>query len=570
MLKRILTCVAAVACAGAPLACVSLATPAPRPSAPASENTTTQPGGQQQPEEPENTSDEVKLEVVDPVDVEVAEQPLSPEWEALIAGPLEALVDAVDGAGEPVLKKALERAEGEAKQAIQLRLALLHLHRGVVFDPPDAAPESLQAVLAQARALASAMSASRPARVGLLLPQDRPWGEVLEKAFRFGLGEEELEVVVASSENPEAGMQTLIFEHGVSLVVCGPFLKRSQRAAVVAQRLGVPLVSLGRDENLVSLGPGVFQVGLTNHGQIDRLVQGAMEQRGYQRFAIMFPRTGSGWRASERFEQQVEARGGSVVHRIPYPKGETTFTGLISRMVGRDGEALNSNPLYRKCVAKIPKTLKGLRKKRQVESCRDHTPPSVEFDAIFIPDSVASVRQIMPFIELSDMVPNLNERVLWRTRKATSNNKLTPTPILGMRQLNSHYFATRSRTDVEGSLFVDAYYPYDKSRALPGVFARQFRKTFSRAPDLLEILAYDVGKMVAHLAASSRLNTRRMALDAVSQIRDFDAVTGPWSMGASGQVERPLYLLSIHKRRIVTEADRQAAKARKKQKRRGR
>ena len=102
------------------------------------------------------------------------------------------------------------------------------------------------------------------------------------------------------------------------------------------------------------------------------------------------------------------------------------------------------------------------------------------------------------------------------------------------------------------------------------MFARQFRKTFNRAPDLLEILAYDVGKMVAQLADSSRLNTRRMALDAMSQIRDFEAVTGPWTMGSNGQVERPLYLLSIHKRRIVTEAARQAAKARKKKKRRGR
>ena len=162
-------------------------------------------------------------------------------------------------------------------------------------------------------------------------------------------------------------------------------------------------------------------------------------------------------------------------------------------MVGRDAASLNANPKYRKCVSEIADELKGLRRKRRVESCRDRTPPKVEFEAIFVPDSVASVRQIMPFIELADMVPNLNERMLWKTRKATENKELIATPILGMRQLNSHYFASRSRTDVEGSLFVDAYYPYDGERALPGQFTRAFRKLNNRPPDLLETLAYDVG-----------------------------------------------------------------------------
>jgi hypothetical protein len=44
-------------------------------------------------------------------------------------------------------------------------------------------------------------------------------------------------------------------------------------------------------------------------------------------------------------------------------------------------------------------------------------------------------------------------------------------------------------------------------------------------------------------------------------------VTGVWSMGGDGQVKRPLYLLSIHKRRIVTEAARLEALKSKQKKR---
>ncbi len=499
--------------------------------------------------------------------------PLDARWQGLLEGELDPLIAAVDGADETTLLQVQRAAEKPtAKQVIALRLALLALHRSEAVELPTEVPDSLRPLLEQTTNLRAALGQARPGRIGLLLPQDRPWGEVLEKAFRFGLADTEIDVVAASSEDPEAGMRQLIVDEGVALVVCGPFLKRARRAAVVAQRFGVPMISLAREQGLADLGGAIFQVGLTNEAQIDRLVAGAMEQRNYQRFAVIFPRTASGWQALARFTAQVEARGGQVTKTQPYLRGETTFTPIITGMVGRDAASLQSNPKYRTCVAAIPEHLKGLRKKRQVESCRDHTPPKVDFDAIFIPDSVATVRQIMPFIELADMVPNLNDRVLWRTRKATENEELIATPILGMRQLNSHYFATRSRTDVEGSLFVDTYYPYDKARALPGDFTRAFRKAFTRPPDLLETLAYDVGLLVAHLAESERLSSRAMALSALRDLKDFEAVTGPWTMSKQGQVERPIYLLSIHNRRILTESDRVDAlqKKKKKKRRRGR
>ena len=499
-------------------------------------------------------------------------EPLTQRWVELLAGDLDTLIEELDRADRATLERLVGQPPSPGQRAAQLRLAMIRMHSGEQAELPESVPAGLAGVLERTRRLQTQLGQSRPRRVGLLLPKDRPWGEVLEKAFRFGLGSSTVEIVVASSENPEAGMRELILDYGVSLVVCGPFLKRAHRAAVVAQRFRVPLISLAREPGLSELGDSVFQVGLTNEAQIDRLVAGAMEMRGYTRFAVLFPRTASGWKALKRFTDQVELRGGQVSIKQPYPRGETTFTPLISSMVGRDATALNINPKYRKCVSEIDENLKGLRRKRKVEFCRDHTPPKIDFDAIFIPDSVSAVRQIMPFVELADMVPNLNERMLWKTRKATDNKELIATPILGMRQLNSHYFASRSRTDVEGTLFVDAYYPYDKQRALPGMFTRAFRKANNRPPDLLETLAYDLGLLINYLDERELVSSRMLAQRALSELKDFEAVTGPWSMNKTGQVERPLYLLSIHKRRILTESDRVQAleQKKKKQRRRGR
>ena len=496
-------------------------------------------------------------------------EPLAPRWVELLAGDIDTLIEALDRADQATLERLVGQPSSPGQQAAQLRLAMMRMHSGQRAELPDTVPEALADVLERTRKLQTQIGQSRPRRVGLLLPQDRPWGEVLEKAFRFGLGSSTVEIVVANSQAPEAGMRELILDHGVSLVICGPFLKRAYRAAIVAQRFRVPLISLAREPGLSELGDSVFQVGLTNEAQIDRLVAGAMESRKYTRFAVLFPRTASGWKALKRFTDQVEGRGGQVSIKQPYPRGETTFTPLISSMVGRDAVALNANPKYRKCVSEIPDNLKGLRRKRKVESCRDHTPPKIDFEAIFVPDSVSAVRQIMPFVELADMVPNLNERMLWKTRKATDNKELVATPILGMRQLNSHYFASRSRTDVEGTLFVDAYYPYDKQRALPGAFTRAFRKANNRPPDLLETLAYDLGLLINYLDTRDLVSSRMLAQKALSELKDFEAVTGPWTMNKTGQVERPLYLLSIHKRRILTESDRiQALEQKKKKKRR--
>ena len=152
----------------------------------------------------------------------------------------------------------------------------MRMHSGQSADLPDTVPEALVDVLERTRKLQKQLGQSRPRRVGLLLPQDRPWGEVLEKAFRFGLCSSTVEIVVANSQDPEAGMRELILDQGVSLVICGPFLKRAHRAAIVAQRFRVPLISLAREPGLSELGDSVFQVGLTNEAQIDRLVAGAM------------------------------------------------------------------------------------------------------------------------------------------------------------------------------------------------------------------------------------------------------------------------------------------------------
>ena len=68
----------------------------------------------------------------------------------------------------------------------QLRLAMIQAHSGL----PSALPARSRAIRRQARPItgdAGSAQSVATARIGLLLPSDRAWGDVLEKAL-FWLG----------------------------------------------------------------------------------------------------------------------------------------------------------------------------------------------------------------------------------------------------------------------------------------------------------------------------------------------------------------------------------------------
>jgi branched-chain amino acid transport system substrate-binding protein len=543
-------------CVGVPVAGF---TPQPGPELPPRQATTLQPAGQT----PEAVRDAGAQEPVEPVAVEPVAARLDPataaRFEAAAELGIGPLIEALDSADAATVRALADLDwNGDAALARRLRLVALERHSGQVSDLPDAPRHP--SLLAAFERLRGRYVETVPRRIGLLLPVDTPWGAQLEEAFRLALGEDSgLEVIVRGSLDPEESVRQLAFEDRVSLIVSGPFLKRARRAAVRAAQIGIPTISLGREEGMAALSPVIFQVGVTNRQQIQALVEAAVQGRGYKRFAMLFPRTKTGWRAAEEFAASAAREGAEITYAQPYRAEETTFTDLIKAMVGRDPKNLARTPQYHRCVKEISKSAKGLRRKRAVESCRDHTPPQIDFDAIFIPDTAGNVRQLMPFIELNDMVPNLNGRQLWKTRRATGNKELAPTPILGLRQLNSIYFATRTRTEVEGALFVDAYFPYDSKRPQPGAFARDFRKRLRRAPNLLEVLAYDVGNWVVAVDKAGKLTDWKQVVEGLRETSSRAAVSGLWSLGGDGQVQRPLYRLTILKRKIVSEAARAAA-----------
>ena len=118
-------------------------------------------------------------------------------------------------------------------------------------------------------------------------------GTSLHENFLLGLGEDydDWEIDLRSSEKTRRSHGWLCC---CRLSACddGTLPFSIERAAQRAASLGLPMLSMGRDETLPAQSPWIFQVGLPNRHQIGALVDGAMRLRGYKSLPFCFPEAG--------------------------------------------------------------------------------------------------------------------------------------------------------------------------------------------------------------------------------------------------------------------------------------
>ena len=106
-------------------------------------------------------------------------------------------------------------------------------------------------------------------------------------------------------------------------------------AALVAEELQVPLISLSRLPGVTGIGPYVFRNMVTNKQQAEALAEYAFTQLGAKRFAILHPNIGFGVELANDFWDAVERRGGTVQGIESYGHNQTTFATEVKKLVGR-------------------------------------------------------------------------------------------------------------------------------------------------------------------------------------------------------------------------------------------
>lgn len=377
-----------------------------------------------------------------------------------------------------------------------------------------------------------------PYTIGTVLPLTGRYAPIAQKTLKglqlglgiFGSDRTNFKLAVVDSEGtPEGairGVERLVSEDSVIAVV-GSLLSRT--ASAVAQKteeLGVPSIALSQKAGLTENGTYIFRNSVTSQMQVRELVRIAMDQLGYKRFAILYPNDSYGVEYATIFWDEVLAKGGTIAGAQIYSPEETDFRGPIRRLVGTyylDDRKAEYEDRVKHWFSKQ----KSLKTRNSPPD--DILPPVVDFDAIFVPDSPKALGQIAPMLTYQGV------------------NKVR---LIGTNIWNSPDFVRRGQKNVEKALFVDSNIGTDPNFKTSR-FYQEYKKTFGEEPGMFESQGYEAGVLLRQLISNGE-TTRVGLAQALTNLKQFQGVSGPMSMNAQRELVRPLATFVVADGNIIT------------------
>nr|WP_228531198.1 MULTISPECIES: penicillin-binding protein activator [Myxococcaceae] len=405
----------------------------------------------------------------------------------------------------------------------------------------------------------------RPNTVGVLLPMTgryKPFGEAVLKGMQLALQGSNVELVVKDTQG-EANLagqavEQLAFDEG-AIAAVGPLLSDdAKRAAIVAEELQLPILTLTRQEGITDIGPHVFRNMLTNTAQARAIADYAMGQKGMKSFAVLYPNIPYGVELANDFWDEVVQRGGQIRGAESYGFDQTTFTTEAKKLVGR--YYLEDRTDY---VEGVRDAVEGaqdaFRRRKAIEKLKGNLPPVIDFEGILIPDDWRRVSLVAPALAVEDIVTNAcDPRELERIRKTTGREDLKTVTLFGTNQWSSPKgrsglpeLLERGGKFVTCSVFVDGFF-VDSARPATQRFVAAFRKANDgRDPGLLEAVGYDAGRMLRQVIEKQHPATREALRDDLAALKDFDGATGKTTFDAKREAQKPLFLIGIDSKGVT-------------------
>ena len=439
----------------------------------------------------------------------------------------QATLDLLKDANESTLRRLHKKAPSDfMKVFLDYRLSQLEMEQG----QQDAARERLKALLSQDPshpAVPEIQAALRgapvegglpvnPDRIGCLLPLNGPYskyGEVVMKGLNVASIEwnerhpaQPITLVMKDSQADPAlasrSFEELVRQDG-ALAVIGPLGSQPASAvAPLANRLGVPLLTLTQKEDTPADNSYVLSVFLDNRDMVRTLVKYCREKLGYTRFATLYPDDRYGQKISKVFGEVVQELGGTLLASVSYKQKTTDFKEPISKLM-------------------------NIAKKNAPPSGIEATP----FEALFLPDQVQTVSLIAPQLPFYNVVG------------AT---------LLGTNLWSEGPIAQAGGAYVEQALFATPYYAEGQSGRVRD-FREKFETMYQTAPTYLEAQAYDALSLVldARAALPPAGVDRSALLQSILRIRNYQGVAGEYTFNAKGDLERNYLLLQVVNGKVV-------------------
>ena len=486
----------------------------------------------------------------------------------------EAVIDFIDGMGLEALNEAAEDFDGTKFPAayILYKRAALCKHFGenrkaedlygkLLTDFPEHALKE-KASLHYNRLLA--LKKVETLKIGLLIPQSgkyKVYGKRLTQALDLAKAAYTVPekttakavefILMDSGGEPRsalAAFNKLVFEEHV-IAVIGPVMSdAAEVCAFRAEELGVPLVSLSRREGLPDIGANVFRLMLTNSMQMEALVDYAWNIQGRRSFAVLYPQHPYGEELMRLFWEEVKKRGGEIKGVESYPHDATMFRRPIQKLVGR--YEVRYSTWNKDCrTAGI-----GCGRVAPKWPNDDDIHPTLDFDAIFIPDYYKKISMITPALATEDLEFDTKQKATYRRIRIRSYHekwKIKAIQLLGANGWNHPSLPKKTGGWVEGSIFPCGFHQSDQQNVLTSGFVKLFKKEYGRKPGILEAHIYDAVGMVRTAVEKANPQSRKAMQKALVSAEPFDGVTGEFSFKKNGEMDRKVLMLTVRNGEII-------------------
>ncbi|MGO9830788.1 MAG: penicillin-binding protein activator [Myxococcaceae bacterium] len=454
---------------------------------------------------------------------------------------------------------------------LTFKLARVYAHRRDARLKPtleallQKAPSSPYSQQAQAMLVRlDRVGAVRGRTLGVLVPLTGKYqrlGEAVMRGIKLALKGSDIELLVKDTQGDPAraaaAVEELVFEDGAVAAIGPLFGEDSRRAAVVAQDLGLPLLTLTRNEDITEIGPFVFRNMLTYSAEGRALASWAVDVMGYKSFAVLYPNTSYGVEMTSDFWDQVTAKGAAVRGAEAYANDQTTFTTEAKKLVGR--YYLEDRTDYLEALRELKEANRennadAFRRRKALEKAKKDLEPIVDFEALFIPDEWSRVGLIAPALAVEDIITNTcDAKEIEKLKKTTGKTDIHTVTLLGGQGWNSPKNAEgvprlieRGGKFVLCSVFVDGFYA-ESNREATRRFVHAYSEAYPDAtPLLLDAVAYDSARILRQvLEAQKPPLTRDGVRAALAAVKDFDGATGRTTFNERREAEKPLFFLTV-------------------------
>jgi ABC-type branched-subunit amino acid transport system substrate-binding protein len=306
-------------------------------------------------------------------------------------------------------------------------------------------------------------------------------------------------------ERARAAVSKLVRAGVVAII--GPLgSDEAEVAAPEAQRWKIPLLTLTQKEGITEAGPYVFRNFLSGSLQVKTLVKFAMGDLQLRKFAVLYPDDGHAPEIVKLFYQEVTRHKGSIVWAEPYKNDQTNFGEQIRKLVGTMGIT------------------------RAGDEVTDQPPSkTINFEALFIPDSYPAVKMIVPQLVYND---------------------IQGVRLLGLNGWNSRELLAMEDGYLEGAIFTDGFFV---ESSYPGAidFVDKFYAAYGREPDVMEAQVFDTASMAVSIILENKGATREKFRDGLQGIRAYPGVTGRTSFSATREAEKDAFVLTVNGGKII-------------------